>query len=664
MTSTATTPTASTDVFEPLTPLAVGALTASLDAATGQLRYLCCEQMEIVRGVYVAVRDENWDTIAPQIADLSISEDDSAQHRLQISFHAICRRGEIDFEWDGQIVMTPNELTYRMDGVANANFKKNRIGFCVLHPIAQLRGAECKVTHEDGTMTDGVFPNAIAPHQPFQAIRSIRHAVNDKLAVEISFEGDVFEMEDQRNWTDASYKTYCTPLSEPFPVAIKAGERVSQSVSIRLLGDSRSSNATQPFHLDNAPCEVDLASPWRRFPDVGLCLTPNRGGDLTPSELRRISQLNLSHLRIDLDLVAPHWRERLQDAAKVAGKLQVTLDIAIHLSAEPETELRSLAEACDAIHPPVSHWLVFHKQEKVTLPRWIALARKHLGGRGGATVFVGGTNAYFAELNRSRPGQGDFDAVSFSINPQVHASDAHSLVETLEAQADAVNSAQQFCGVAPVHVGPVTLKPRFNPNATNPDSEADEPDSPSQVDIRQRHLFTAGWTLASIAQLAAAGASRLTYFETTGEKGVMEEDGLEGESPDGMGGDVVAGPAKVFPAYHTLAEIGDFAGQEFAPLTIRGDSRVWGLALRDATRQRLLLTNLSPRPAKVLFRGALRGEEDCYTSRTLDSATAELATNAPEEYRSAPRMSGPLQELTLEPIAVVSLDRVRSGGRA
>lgn len=29
------------------------------------------------------------------------------------------------------------------------------------------------------------------------------------------FEGDVFEMEDQRNWTDASYKTYCTPWGCP-----------------------------------------------------------------------------------------------------------------------------------------------------------------------------------------------------------------------------------------------------------------------------------------------------------------------------------------------------------------------------------------------------------------------------------------------------------------
>ncbi len=32
-------------------------------------------------------------------------------------------------------------------------------------------------------------------------------------------EGDTYEMEDQRNWTDASYKTYVRPLAYPGPTA-------------------------------------------------------------------------------------------------------------------------------------------------------------------------------------------------------------------------------------------------------------------------------------------------------------------------------------------------------------------------------------------------------------------------------------------------------------
>ena len=41
--------------------------------------------------------------------------------------------------------------------------------------------------------------------------------------------GDVFEMEDQRNWTDASFKTYCTPLRQPFPATRPLQSRLKPS---------------------------------------------------------------------------------------------------------------------------------------------------------------------------------------------------------------------------------------------------------------------------------------------------------------------------------------------------------------------------------------------------------------------------------------------------
>ena len=43
-------------------------------------------------------------------------------------------------------------------------------------------------------------------------------------------EGDTFEMEDHRNWTDASFKTYVRPLALPWPYTPPAGQAVSQSV--------------------------------------------------------------------------------------------------------------------------------------------------------------------------------------------------------------------------------------------------------------------------------------------------------------------------------------------------------------------------------------------------------------------------------------------------
>ena len=51
-----------------------------------------------------------------------------------------------------------------------------------------------------------------------------------------NFEGDFFEMEDQRNWTDASFKTYCTPLSLGFPHQARAGSRIAQSFTVWVEG--------------------------------------------------------------------------------------------------------------------------------------------------------------------------------------------------------------------------------------------------------------------------------------------------------------------------------------------------------------------------------------------------------------------------------------------
>src|SRR6185295_16382542 len=52
-------------------------------------------------------------------------------------------------------------------------------------------------------------------------------------SLHFSFSGDLFELEDQRNWGDASYKTYCTPLRKGFPRKVASGTEIGQSVAVR-----------------------------------------------------------------------------------------------------------------------------------------------------------------------------------------------------------------------------------------------------------------------------------------------------------------------------------------------------------------------------------------------------------------------------------------------
>jgi len=46
-------------------------------------------------------------------------------------------------------------------------------------------------------------------------------------------------MEDQRNWTDASFKTYSTPLRLPYPAPVAAGTVIEQTVRLNLSATSK-----------------------------------------------------------------------------------------------------------------------------------------------------------------------------------------------------------------------------------------------------------------------------------------------------------------------------------------------------------------------------------------------------------------------------------------
>ena len=132
----------------------------------------------------------------------------------------------------------------------------------------------------------------------------------------------MFETEDQRNWIDGSFKTFCTPLRLPFPVEIPAGTRVHQAVSLTISGPAERSPRSEgaiTFRF-----QADPAVP---LPEIGLGLPPD-GPWPSASQVELLRRLNLSHLRVDLDLGRPGWRDLLDRAFDEAAALDCFLDIA------------------------------------------------------------------------------------------------------------------------------------------------------------------------------------------------------------------------------------------------------------------------------------------------------------------------------------------------
>lgn len=647
------------------TPLRAGPLSLIYEA--GDLRYVRLEKKEtgagpeILRRVYVAVRDQNWGTVLPSLSNvrMEISEDS-----FHIAYDVEHVEGDVDFSWRGTITGdAQGTVRFTMDGVARSTFLRNRIGFCVLHPMTECAGQPCRVEKVDGTVEEGAFPAYISPHQPFFEMRAISHQVVPGVWAKVSFEGDVFEMEDQRNWTDASFKTYCTPLGLPFPVEIPAGTRISQTVTLTLDSDKQADKrekAIKPSALPEltAPAiERDAtltfsvgAAPVCPLPHVGLCVADD-GQSLSQIELARLRALNLSHLRVDLKLSQPGYADVLRHAVEQADALGLSLEVALHLSGAADEELASLRDTIADTHPLVCRWLVFHSAGNSTGARWASLARQILGDYEPQALIGGGTDAFFTELNRARPPVDVLDLVAYSLNPQVHAFDNASLVETLEAQAATVDSARQFCGGLPIAVSPITFKMRHNPNATAPETETGAVSLPPQVDVRQMSLFGAAWTAGSLKYIAESGAHSATYYQTRGWLGVME---TEAGSP--LPGVFRSVPGGVFPLYHVLADVGEFSGGDVLPTTSSAPLCIDGLAMRDGERTRVVLVNLNPQAQRAMVMGLGRRVS---VSR-LDETNVMEAMRAPRNFRAQQAQITTTNDGTLEleilPYGLVRID--------
>src|ERR1700741_4607088 len=243
--------------------LRAGPLSAELDA--GNLRHIRYHGREMIRAISFIVRDKNWGTYAPQISKLDYREGSDS---FRVSYEAVI---EGEFRYSAVITGAANgSLIFSGTGNALSDFLTNRTGFVVLHPIEGVAGAACTVEHVDGRVEETSFPLLIDPVQPMRDLRSITHEFSPGLKVTCRMEGDTFEMEDQRNWTDASYKTYVRPLALPWPYSIPRGQTVDQRVTLTVSG------SPSQVQIQDRSCSVTIGKPisGRSMPPLGIGLHP------------------------------------------------------------------------------------------------------------------------------------------------------------------------------------------------------------------------------------------------------------------------------------------------------------------------------------------------------------------------------------------------------
>jgi hypothetical protein len=626
---------------EPLA-LKAGPLTMIFEPDNGFLRYIRLGDHEVVRNIYAVVRDQNWNTIAWKLSNLKAEVHPDS---FDITFDVECREREVHYVWKGAVHGgADGKVSFAFDGEAKSNFLRNRIGICVLHPILECAGKAITLEHTNGATEQTAFPKQIAPWQPLHDVRGITQEIAAGVRAEIRFEGEVFETEDQRNYGDASFKTYSTPQDLPKPVTVKPGDQVHHKVAITLINPEQ--RKVLPVNQGRGAQLSISTTPVLAKPALGLRMAKH-GQSLSEGEAERIRALRLAHLRGDVTF-AHDWREELRAASTQANQLRLPLQCALHLGGDPETELAAFSRELETVRPNVSLWIIYQQGHGMVPPEVAQLARRKLAEYGAQILVAGGATPFFTEFNRNRPPANSTALPCYPNNPQVHLRDPRTMIENI---ADILETVESAKAVTPqqVVVSPITLRP-WHKVPAGPDDLATG-QLPGDVDPRQMSLFGAAWTLAHISRLALSShVHSATYFETTDWRGLME---TETGSPSPA--KFFSIPGAVFPVYHVFAAMADF--NRVCPTHSTHPLQVEGLTLLDAqNRKRILVANLLPEEQEIKIK---TGTCEARVKR-LNAETAEEAMRVPEKFgkesgEPLQSVSGKL-ELKLAPYEIARVD--------
>ena len=327
------------DPTAPGLTLHAGPLHATFDR--GELRWVRLGEVEVLRGIYPAVRGSGLaHRAAPHLRPAHRAGGGPLPGRATTLRY---EDGPLRFAASVRIDGAPDgTVRFELRGRAETAFLKNRIGLCVLHPSPSCAGRPVEVEHGDGRVTRASFPAGTCRRiSPSWTSGPSATRIAPGRALEVRFEGEWFEMEDQRNWSDASFKTYSTPLSRPFPARMEAGDEVRHEVTLRLRDGPARPLVVRPRRLPRGAAR-SLAERPATVRCAWASISALRRRAPSAADVERLRALRLDHLRIALGREGG-WGEALARAAETARACGVPLEVAALLG--EDGGLEHLAEA-------------------------------------------------------------------------------------------------------------------------------------------------------------------------------------------------------------------------------------------------------------------------------------------------------------------------------
>lgn len=173
----------------------------------GELRYLKVGDREIVRRIYFCIRQADWEPPMPQFELIELSrQDDSFEINMRATYgyDSACFRSEIHIAGGSD-----GTITFTVDGEVLADFESQRTGICVLYGSDSLAGRQTfSIVNEDGSTSESEFPELVSPGLVAEYHSSLSYETADGISVSCRLVDGLFQMEDQRNFGDSSYKAF------------------------------------------------------------------------------------------------------------------------------------------------------------------------------------------------------------------------------------------------------------------------------------------------------------------------------------------------------------------------------------------------------------------------------------------------------------------------
>jgi len=477
-------------------------------------------------------------------------------------------------------------------------FLTNRAGFTLLHPLRDVVGTPLGIIHPKGSVSLSHFPLLISPDQVAAGIAGLRYCVNG-IDAEITFQGEVFEMEDQRNWSDASFKTYCRPLSLPFPYRLSAGEIRRQEIHVRIAGmpAGNVASATAQFTdmLQLKPSAVSV-------PRIAVTIEDDAIPDHAAQACARVMNPQILQLR-----VTPETALRVCQCASeliFPRPAEIELEIIVPATGDPGTSIASVATECKKASLSVTRVLAFpesYLRSYQPAGPWPAgpaprdlldHARRSFPG----AEIGSGVLTYFTELNRCRPATAMCDYIGHGVTAITHAADDRSVIESLEGLSHIYRSAGALAGERDYRLGLVAIGMRSNPYGSDVmENSLQNRIAMAGADPRQRGLFAAAWAVGAVAATEGHKVLSLGLSGLVGPLGAIHR--REAWAQPGY---QESRTVLVYPIFHVVRFMSEMGGAPRLLMRSAGNGIV-GVASQDHSGIRLIIANLGTDISRVSF---------------------------------------------------------------